>query len=171
MTLDDLVESLLYEGYALYPYTPEATKNATPTPFGIVYPSAYAAECAGAYDHTRLECHAIGGTTVRATIRFLTPADGGHQAVEHRVDLGPIERGGRTTEEQTGARFTVRWSDDGTVRCCVHNITLVRPGLGRSQALQRSLVSVHTIVQIEGGRFLSPLEGDAESVNTWPVLV
>ena len=35
-----LVEALLWEGYALYPYTPTATKNATPTPFGIVYPPA-----------------------------------------------------------------------------------------------------------------------------------
>ena len=42
-----LAASLLYEGYALYPYTPGATKNATPTPFGIVYPPAYAAAPAG----------------------------------------------------------------------------------------------------------------------------
>ena len=41
--LDQLVDSLLYEGYALYPYTPGAAKNSTPTPFGIVYPPAYAA--------------------------------------------------------------------------------------------------------------------------------
>ena len=41
--LEELVSSLLYEGYALYPYTPGATKNATPTPFGIVYPPDYAA--------------------------------------------------------------------------------------------------------------------------------
>jgi hypothetical protein len=34
--LERLVDSLLFEGYALYPYTPGATKNATPTPFGIV---------------------------------------------------------------------------------------------------------------------------------------
>ena len=40
--MNELVESLLYEGYALYPYTPGATKNATPTPFGIAYPPAYA---------------------------------------------------------------------------------------------------------------------------------
>ena len=42
--LEQIVSSLLYEGYALYPYTPGATKNATPTPFGIVYPPAYAEE-------------------------------------------------------------------------------------------------------------------------------
>jgi len=35
--LEQLVDSLLYEGYALYPYTPGATKNSTPTPFGIVW--------------------------------------------------------------------------------------------------------------------------------------
>ena len=41
--LEQLIESLLFEGYSLYPYTPTATKNATPTPFGIVYPPTYAA--------------------------------------------------------------------------------------------------------------------------------
>ena len=40
--LEELIDALLYEGYALYPYTPGATKNATPTPFGILYPPAYA---------------------------------------------------------------------------------------------------------------------------------
>ena len=41
--VEQLVSTLLFEGYALYPYTPGATKNATPTPFGIVYPPTYAA--------------------------------------------------------------------------------------------------------------------------------
>ena len=54
--LEQLVDSLLYEGYALYPYTPGATKNATPTPFGIVYPPAYAATLASTYDHLELRC-------------------------------------------------------------------------------------------------------------------
>ena len=67
--IDELVTSLLYEGYALYPYTPGATKNATPTPFGIVYPPVYATECAGAFDHARLECFAepAPGATLTAT--------------------------------------------------------------------------------------------------------
>ena len=54
--LERLVDSLLYEGYALYPYTPGATKNATPTPFGIVYPPAYARPADSTFDHLRLEC-------------------------------------------------------------------------------------------------------------------
>ena len=36
--LEELLGTLLYEGYALYPYTPGATKNATPTPFGCERP-------------------------------------------------------------------------------------------------------------------------------------
>ena len=52
--LEELVTTMLYEGYALYPYTPATTKNATPTPFGIVYPPNYAG--GSTYDHLRLEC-------------------------------------------------------------------------------------------------------------------
>src|SRR6202000_3498065 len=73
--LEELVSSLLYEGYALYPYTPEATKNATPTPFGIVYPPADAGEGAGPHDHVRVECGARPASdgTVTATPRYLAP--------------------------------------------------------------------------------------------------
>src|SRR6202035_3383484 len=84
--LDELVSTLLYEGYALYPYTPGATKNATPTPFGIVYPPAYAEECSSAFDHAGWECAAepAAEATVSATLRYMT-ADG-----EQSVELGPV---------------------------------------------------------------------------------
>ena len=68
--LERVVSSLLYEGYALYPYTPEATKNATPTPFGIVYPPVYAAECEGAHDHARLEALAVTDPAARSPARL-----------------------------------------------------------------------------------------------------
>ena len=58
--LEQLVDSLLWEGYALYPYTPGATKNATPTPFGIVYPPVYASGAASTFDHLELRC-VLGG--------------------------------------------------------------------------------------------------------------
>ena len=45
---EELVGSLLWEGYALYPYTRGSAKNATPTPFGIVYPQVYANSTSGA---------------------------------------------------------------------------------------------------------------------------
>ena len=50
--------TLLYEGYALYPYTPGATKNATPTPFGIVYPPVYAAGGPHTFDRARMQLRA-----------------------------------------------------------------------------------------------------------------
>ncbi len=174
--LEELVSSLLYEGYALYPYTPEATKNATPTPFGIVYPPAYAAECSGAFDHARLECVAEPqpGAELSATLRYLTPSGDRHEAREQRVELGPAAVGERLSTEFPGGRFTLRSEalDDGRVvlRSCVHNTREVPRGLDRGAALGQSLISTHTVVQISGGRFISPLEAGRESVNTWPVL-
>jgi hypothetical protein len=166
MAIDELVDSLLYEGYALYPYTPESPKNATPTPFGIVYPPAYAAECEGAHDHARLECLADGGSAFRATIRWLSAS-----GEEQHLELGPILSGERKTVERPSARFTLR-SDAaaGVLRCCVHNTAEVPPRLDRKQALQHALISVHILVQVEDGRFVSPLESGCESVNTWAVL-
>jgi hypothetical protein len=89
VVLDELVESLLYEGYALYPYTPGATKNATPTPFGIVYPPAYAALSGSTFDHLQLECECQPdtGARVKASVRFLVPQGERHQAEEHLVDI------------------------------------------------------------------------------------
>ncbi len=164
--IDELVDTLLYEGYALYPYTPGATKNATPTPFGIVYPPAYAAECQGAQDHARLECVADGGSAFRATVRWLDAGGG-----EHRLDIGPVARGKRTTVQNGPARFTLRAdAGDGTIRCCVHNTAQVPSGLDRAAALRYSLISLHILVHVDEGRFISPLESRRESVNTWPVL-
>ena len=69
--MNELVESLLYEGYALYPYTPGATKNATPTPFGIVYPPAYARQLETTYDHLELQCVVEGDGEITAEVHFL----------------------------------------------------------------------------------------------------
>jgi hypothetical protein len=174
--VDQLVDSLLYEGYALYPYTPGATKNATPTPFGIVYPPAYAAECAGAFDHARLECVAEpgAGAELTATLRYLVATGERHEAAERRVELGPTPLGTRETVTFEGGRVTLRSEplpDRRTlVRCCVHNTREVAPGLTRAEALGCSLLSIQLLVRIVPGRFRSPLDAGSESVNTYPVL-
>jgi hypothetical protein len=177
--IDELVTSLLYEGYALYPYTPGATKNATPTPFGILYPPAYAAECAGAFDHARLECVAEPApgapVTVTAVLRYLEASGERHEAVERLVAVGPVSRGGRETTQFSSGRVTLRMTepgDDGRalVRCCVHNTVEVPPGLDRGAALGHSLISTHVVVRVSAGRFVSPLETGHDSVNIWPVL-
>jgi hypothetical protein len=176
--LDELVSSLLYEGYALYPYTPAAVKNATPTPFGIVYPPAYAAECDGAFDHARLECVALPApvATLTATLRYLAPSGERHEATPRRVDLGPVAIGERQTTAFESGRFTVRSSvlDERSgrvlVRACVHNAAEVEGGLDRAAALTHSLISTHIVVRVSAGRFISPLDTGHQSVNIWPVL-
>jgi hypothetical protein len=170
--LDELVSTLLYEGYALYPYTPGSAKNATPTPFGIVYPPAYAAECAGAYDHARLECLARPGpeASLSGELRYLAPSGDGNRAEEHRVTLGPVPVGERHSVTFDGGRFTVRSQTDGRVRACVHNTVDVAPGLDRAAALEHALISAHIVLRLWPGRFVSPLESGLPSVNTWPVL-
>ncbi len=175
--VDRLVESLLFEGYALYPYTPGAIKNATPTPFGIVYPPAYAAECPGAFDHARLECTAEPGpaAALTATLRYLVMTGERHEAQERRLELGPVAIGERATAEFEGGRLTIRseWRAEGRarVRCCVHNRREVCVGLDRGEALRRSLLSTQILITISTGRFLSPLDGADQSVNTYPILV
>lgn len=175
--VDRLVESLLFEGYALYPYTPQAVKNATPTPFGIVYPPRYADECPGAFDHARLECTAEPepGDALTATLRYLVMTGERHEAQERRVDLRPVPIGGRATAEFDGGRLTLRSGPTeggrASVRCCVHNVSDVPAGLSRAQSLRRSLLSTQILVTISMGRFLSPLDGTDQSVNTYPILV
>jgi hypothetical protein len=177
--LEELVTSLLWEGYALYPYTPGATKNATPTPFGIVYPPAYAAECPGAFDHARLGCLADLDTgypapALNATLRYLAPSGERHQAAERRVELGPVTVGERASAEFDGGRLTIRSTTradgSGFVRCCVHNTREAPAGLDRAGALARSLISTQIVLRISEGRFRSPLDSVAASVNIYPVL-
>jgi hypothetical protein len=184
--LDELVGTLLYEGYALYPYTPGATKNATPTPFGIVYPPAYARACPGAFDRVRMQGLARAGADarMRGEVRFLQARGDRHEAVERRLDVSgrglarlaeepvvaPFELGGLTGR----LRMAAARVEDGLwrVALCVHNTTPVADGLDRAGALGASLLSTHPLLRLESGRFVSPLEAEGcESVNTHPVLV
>jgi hypothetical protein len=166
--LEQLVESLLYEGYALYPYTPGATKNATPTPFGIVYPPAYAAGSGATFDHLQLDCVLAEHAPVSATVRFLQATAAGHAAEERRLELdGPCERVFAFGELRGRARLVTSGS---RVRLRVENETPFEGGT-RAEALTRSLLSTHPLVRAAGGCFLSPLEAEGcENVNTWPVL-
>jgi hypothetical protein len=167
--VNELVESLLYEGYALYPYTPGATKNATPTPFGIVYPPAYARALETTYDHLELQCVVEGGGEVRAEVHFLSPSGERHVAEAQRIEgAGEFE----LDELRVRTVLDVAPPDGGRRRVSyrVENQTEVPDGLGRAEALRHSLISTHPVLSVEGGRFISQLEAPCDSVNTWPVL-
>jgi hypothetical protein len=180
-----LVDSLLYEGYALYPYTPGSAKNATPTPFGIVYPPAYAERHPTTFDRARMEgvVEARQDTTISGTVRFLQVAGDRHEGAEREIELPstpvadllagagePVEfrfEGERAISGR--ARLRAEAVDgDGLVRVklCVHNSTVIEAGeaesMERGEALRSSLLSTHVIAEVEGGCFVSPLERDGE---------
>jgi len=179
--VEELVESLLYEGYALYPYTPGATKNATPTPFGIVYPPSYAARNSATFDHLELRVllvEASADATLSVAVRFLQPVGERHRAVERLVEaegpLGGLAEAPFAFPPLTGrVLLTTDLLHDGAWRVTlrVENATPFTGGT-RAQALERALVSTHPLLRVDRGRFVSPLEAEGcASVNTWPVLV
>jgi hypothetical protein len=190
--LEELVNTLLYEGYALYPYTPGATKNATPTPFGIVYPPVYAAGGPTTFDRIRMQGVVEAGedATLAVEVRFLEAAGERHEGVERRVELpaAPLAQlADEVTTEFAFDRVRGRLSvsaqafEDGIVRvsASLHNTTEVPEGLSRSEALRGSFLSTHVIAKVAGGRFMSPVappEHAAKAVmtsacvNTHPVL-
>ncbi len=192
--LEQLIDSLLYEGYSLYPYTASATKNSTPTPFGIAYPPAYAAALASTFDHLELRCvlEAPPEARISAEARFLSAGGERNEAVAHRLQLPDTTVGalaGRPADEQAmeqdgevddqhGAplsyalRLSMRELAPGVHELAlrVENRTPCVQGLGRAAALGRSLLSTHPILRVAGGRFVSPLERPCVSVNTFPVL-
>jgi len=189
--LDELVQSLLWEGYALYPYTPDATKNATPTPFGIVYPPVYAATLSSTFDHLELRCvlQAPPDAVLRAELHFLAGSGERHRAQARRVELSGAMAGGLTDAAaekhvsvvcggdapplSVALALSTRHlgGDEYEVSLRVQNRTLVSSGLDRAAALARSLISTHPVLRVAGGRFVSVLERPCGSVNTFPVLV
>jgi hypothetical protein len=193
--LEQLLDALLYEGYALYPYTPGATKNATPTPFGILYPPTYAAGLPSTFDRLELRCllHAAPEAVLGAEVRFLAGGGERHQALAQRVRLGDMSVGALAEASASGEPGAEREAevagvsgerlllalglragevaaDSYEIALTVENRTPCAEGLERAAALARSLLSTHPIVRVSEGCFSSPLECTCVSVNTFPVL-
>jgi hypothetical protein len=187
---EELLRTLLWEGYALYPYTRGATKNSTPTPFGIVYPVSYAAVNAGARGSLTLRGLALAGpwAPLGAEVRFLQSSGDRHEATERRVAFNatPLAQlaaqpcSQAFCEDGLHASFRLAAEDLGAGRYAVdllvENTTdFGADGAGRAEALGASLLSTLPYLQLESGRFASPLEPaegghDVLSENTFPVL-
>lgn len=191
--VEELIETLLFEGYALYPYTPGATKNSTPTPFGIVYPPRYAEPTPTTFDNIRMPCIVEAGAeaTLALSVRFLQASGVRHEAVARRVDLAAMSLSALEANPVSsafdfdGLRGEVSMGAQalggGLVRIAasVDNLTHVPDGLTRSEALTHSLLSTHVVARVASGRFVSP-SAPADhlatavmtcvGVNTFPVL-
>jgi hypothetical protein len=182
VSVERLLSTLLYEGYALYPYTPGATKNATPTPFGIVYPPAYAAGGPHTFDRARMQLVLEPGSSVSGTLAFLESSGARHQSVSRRVEIEADATVEFAFDSVQGRlRLATAPLAGGLVRVamCVHNTTPVPEGLDRAAALRASLLSTHLVARSPGGRFASPISpgpaaaphvAHCEHVNIFPVL-
>src|SRR3954469_1564947 len=182
--LERLVDSLLFEGYPLYPYTPNSRKNATPTPFGIVYPADYAVNETHAFE--RMQIQGIVGSAealVTGEVRFLQASGDKHRAVERRVNVGaaPNKVSFEFDDLEGFAELFVDRLPDGRGRVTlqVENTTALTEDEAtgdRKDALLKSMLSTHLLLRVENDKFVSPLERGDDGVagccqvNTWPVL-
>ena len=124
MTLDAvtrLVQTLLYEGYLLYPYRRSSGKNRHHWMFGTLYPRSFA-EGQGEADPwwTRTECLAHGddATVLSLHLRFLHLAEAG--AIERQVDPSP-RRLGQLSRTQETVGFDVASADGArAIRGALH---------------------------------------------------
>ncbi|MEP6950700.1 MAG: hypothetical protein ABI863_15550 [Ginsengibacter sp.] len=71
--LENITRTLLYEGYALYPYHRSAIKNQKPIPFGVVFPQRYNIYNAHAHSKMQTQCIVTGSDdlTINISMRFL----------------------------------------------------------------------------------------------------
>jgi hypothetical protein len=189
----------MYEGYILYPYRPSSVKNRQRFNFGVLYPADY-----GETSFMQTECLVLGNpsTVVDVKVRFLHLAarEGWQDGQERDVCVNGFSLGARQPLQQT---FAFAGTEDGQGRrqetvagevqltssrlddelfkitVSVRNSDRARD-ISRDEALLRSLVSVHTILKVTHGGFVSLLDpperfrAEAASCNnqgTWPVLV
>jgi hypothetical protein len=149
----------------------------------------------------RLEGVVAGGpeAEVRGTVLFLQAAGDDHRAEERRLELEPM-RIAELSRKPVRREYSFGLHDGGELRgriamraealgpelsrlrLCVHNETEMADAAsaGRGEALRRSLISTHPLLEVNGGAFVSPLErqgpagaasAESEPINTFPVLV
>jgi hypothetical protein len=194
--IEKIANAVLYEGYLLYPYRSSAVKNQQRFNFGVLYPRQHCEENPGSDAwEMQTECLVRGSavTTLEIKTRFLqlveregrqegveraisTPVCGlrslAAQAVLQRILFEPLEG----ELELSASRI-----EDGVYRVTLRIRNNVASGdePGRDKVLLRSLVSVHSILQVVGGRFISLLDppedfrqaaAECRNIGCWPVL-
>jgi len=195
-----VADAVLYEGYMLYPYRHSALKNQERWSFGILYPPAYE-EVQGGTERSIMHSECLletaeetGAPKMQLELRFLQP--GPREAVTERFMNFGIE----LSQDSELVPFSFLASDcqqvDGSI--CIRQQKIgnglmkvtseVRnesafPGpktCDRDLALEYSMLSAHTILEIQNGRFISLLDppkhlsdvvSRCKNIGNFPVLV
>jgi hypothetical protein len=202
-----IANALLYEGYMLYPYRPSAIKNRRRFNFGVVYPRDYGVAHDEPFC-MQTECMATTdwrmALDVRVRFLHMTAREGWQEAVERKVNATAIRvddlfasprqvsfafPSGRASE--TRAQEPI----NGEIEISAHqlaerifkitarivNLTPLAdaPHKSHDEALTRSMISTHTILNARGGEFISLLDppeslreaaSSLRNIGTYPVL-
>jgi hydrogenase maturation protease len=197
--VEKIANAVLYEGYMLYPYRPSAVKNQQRFNFGVLHPREYCELQAGSDNwQMQTECLLLGNsaTPLEVKVRFLQlfAQQDLQQGVERAVCTGaaglpslevrPLRQ--RFDFEGVEGELELRSKrlTDGCfkVTLVVRNLTSLANAaeMNRDQILLRSLVSVHSILQARGGKFVSSIDppeqyqaavSECRNIGAWPVLV
>lgn len=179
--VEKIANAVLYEGFMLYPYTASALKNQQRFNFGVLSPG-------GAEGSEMLtECLVLArpDCEIDVRVRFLWYS-GGEDPEEQAIDLagwrvaGPGAAARRVLENGGAAAVEAGAQPCGgeLLRIAVRVRNQTPPDTG--DAMARSLLSTHAILQVRGGEFVSLIDPPAEyrdaamacrNVGTWPVLV
>ncbi len=207
--VEKIANAVLYEGYLLYPYRSSAVKNQMRFNFGVLYPREHCERNPGSDAwEMQTECLVYGAadSTIETKTRFLqmVECDGRQEGIERDVrtpvcSIGLLEAQplrqrilfeaakdtancrAETLEGELTLRASTIAADLFRVTLRIRNSAASGDGTdpGRDETLLRSLVSVHSILQVAGASFVSLLDPPAEfreaaagcvNVGAWPVL-
>jgi len=181
--VERVANSVLYEGYILYPYRASSVKNQRRFNFGVLVPPAYSALQSGTEKSAmRTECLVSGvpETALDVRVRFLQVIAGSWQNAEERdvvvQDCSLVELLGQARE----ARFnfpiagspddcilgsvtvSARLLEDGVFLVAVEVVNQTQlahaEGFRRDEVLPYSLAAAHTILAVRKGEFISLLD-------------
>ncbi len=195
---EKIADTVLYEGYMLYPYRASALKNQQRWNFGTLYPPKYEEVARGTERSTmHVECLLAGSlkTPLAARLRFLqlTSAKGetsnhaAAQSLEFAIEpvetTVPFNVHGDAAQLISGElRVTAQpfRSDVSKLVLEISNTTPVSESASRDEALASAMLSAHVILYASAGQFISLLEppddlrddvAACKNVGCFPVLV
>jgi hypothetical protein len=171
-TLEKIANAVLYEGFLLYPYRKSSVKNQQRWHFGTLGPVG------GADAHNmQTEClvEGAGEAAIGAKVRFL------QQEVEREMELGEVPLHSETQRRVFSFSPIQAELEIASTRVSekVFRLTIRIMNLSEGLGADRLMLSVHTLLGVRGGAFLSLLDPPEEyraaaaacrNIGTWPVL-
>ena len=192
--VEKIANAVLYEGYLLYPYRRSAVKNRQRFNFGVLYPPKF---CDGSDTfEMRTECLVEGdkpSLDIKTRFLQLTPRHDFQEGIEREVSIAapleslPLHRRFQFEDAIAGEiELSAERCADGPCDEILWKIVLSVCNCAdcettdRDTALLRSMVSVHSILRVSGGEFISLLETPEKfraaaegcrNIGAWPVMV